>query len=96
MWLHKENRQRYLQNCDVAGYPKDGGRELCGVYIGVECSDGEFMCAFKIELTLLEWTEFTSFRDDASNDHPKIPVRVPPPKYIPRDQDYVDAYVMPG
>jgi len=81
----------------VAGYPKQGGRELCGIYIGIECSEGEFMCAYKLELTLLEYTEYFSFGDKNSlTEQQKIQVQVPPPRYVPRDVDYVDAVVKAG
>ena len=57
MWLHKDIRAREDPDCDFAGYYIAGGREYCGIYIGVECADDDVMCAFKLELELLEWTE---------------------------------------
>ena len=83
MWLHKEIRSREMQNCDFAGYPKQGGLEFCGIYIAVECAEGEFMCAYKIELSLLDYTDFTII-DDIWNQT-RVPVQTPPPRYIPND-----------
>ena len=57
LWLHKEIRAREEPDCDFAGYYIEGGREYCGIYIGVECHEDDEMCAFEIDLQLLEWTE---------------------------------------
>ena len=85
MWLHKEIRAREEPNCDFAGYQLEGGREYCGIYIGVECGDEDYMCAFRINLELLEWTEdFTVFQDEQATQQ-KIPVSPLPPRYIPKD-----------
>ena len=48
MWLHKDIRAREDPDCDFAGYYIAGGREYCGIYIGVECAEDDQMCAFKI------------------------------------------------
>ena len=93
MWLHKEIRAREDPDCDYAGYYIEGGREYCGIYIGVECHEDDIMCAFRINLELLEWTQdFSVFQDEDVTDQ-RIPVEPLPPRYIPRDQDYVDGVV---
>ena len=93
MWLHKETRAREDPDCDYAGYYIEGGREYCGIYIGVECGPDDVMCAFRISLELLEWTEdFSVFQDEDATSQ-RIPVSPLPPRYIPRDQDYVDGVV---
>ena len=93
MWLHKDIRAREDPDCDFAGYYIAGGREYCGIYIGVECADDDVMCAFKLELELLEWTEdFTVFQDEEAAKE-RVYVDPKPPRYIPKDQDYVSGVV---
>ena len=93
MWLHRDIRAREDPDCDFAGYYIAGGREYCGIYIGVECGENEPMCAFTIELDLLEWTEdFTVFQDEELTQE-RIFAEPKPPRYIPKDKDYVDGLV---
>jgi hypothetical protein len=88
MTLHKEYRARFDDECDFAGYQLAGGREYCGIYIGVECQEDEIMCGYKINLELLEWTEDVSAtfqEEDEEENRNKIPVSPYPPRYIPKD-----------
>lgn len=96
MWLHRDLRAREDPDCDLAGYYIAGGREYCGIYIGVECHDDDVMCAFKINLELFEWTEDFSVFQDEEETTQRIQVDPYPPRYIPKDQDYVDGIVSYG
>ena len=72
-------------DCDQAGYWQNGGDTQCTLYIGVECPEGEPMCAYKIKLQVFTGAE----RDQEPGE--LYPYELP--MYIPRDQDYVDVTV---
>ena len=64
-------------DCDYAGYWEDGGNELCTLYMAVECLEDEKMCAFSIQLELIDEVETET--------------KLMPPRYIPNDVDYTDV-----
>lgn len=87
--LHKDMRSRSDPDCDFAGYALErGGNEQCAIYIAVECASNEQMCAFEISLTLHERT--------LSVLETGFPVLQIPPKYIPKDVNFIDGYLAPG
>ena len=71
-------------DCDYASYWQDGGSDDCVLYMAVECQESEEMCGFKISLTLETVSETTGEVE---------PISLTPARYIPKDQDYVDAVV---
>jgi hypothetical protein len=83
--LHKLKRNYEEPDCDFAGFYKDGGNTKCGIYIGVECSRGEKMCAYALRLSLHDYTSIATQVGRKAERNP--------PKYIPDDQDYVDGVI---
>lgn len=83
--LHKLKRNFEEPDCDDAGFNLDGGNTKCGIYIGIECSNGESMCAFALKLTLHEYTSIATQVGSKATSNP--------PSYIPDDVDYVDGVI---
>jgi hypothetical protein len=49
MTLDHDTRMSVDPTCENAGYANQtGGNEVCGIYIAVQCGEGEEICAYKL------------------------------------------------
>lgn len=55
--LYPDTRFYEDPDCLYAGFAQDGGSELCGIYIGIECGYGEDNCAFRLLVELFDTVE---------------------------------------